>query len=199
MLEGSWMLSWNKFVYHLIWRNKREFIYKRVRNRTADGAASWKWRGQLLFCKPDVLFRVKIPCDCSGHTRTWQIAARPGGIYTGTFCRRSERISRPPGTQAHHFAGIQWWRQHCADFCLEISGICGSADFKWSESESVWHEAVRAGGCGAGVPGRWGETLAAEERHRAGKRKNADGSRENADRKAVFKRKRKKEWTGRTE
>ena len=44
-----------------------------------------------------------------------------------------------------------------------------------------------------------GETLAAEERHRAGKRKNADGSRENADRKAVFKRKRKKEWTGRTE
>ena len=40
---------------------------------------------------------------------------------------------------------------------------------------------------------------AAEERHRAGKRKNADGSRENADRKAVFKRKRKKEWTGRTE
>lgn len=39
-------------------------------------------------------------------------------------------------------------------FAFEISGICGSADFKWSESESVWHEAVRAGGCGAGVPGR---------------------------------------------
>ena len=29
--------------------------------------------------------------------------------------------------------------------------------------------------------------------------KNADGSRKNADRKAIFKRKRKTEWTGRTE
>ena len=173
---------------NLIWRNKREFIYKRVGHWSADGAASRKWRGQLLFCEPDVLFRVKIPCDCSGHTRTRQIAARPGGIYIRTLCRRFERISRPPGTQTDHSAGVQRRRQHCADFCLEISGICGPADFKWGESKSVWHEAVRAGGCGAGVRGRCGKTLAAEERHRAGKRKNADGSRKNADRKAIFKR-----------
>ena len=32
------------------------FIYKRVRLRTADGAASRKWRGQLLLCGPDILF-----------------------------------------------------------------------------------------------------------------------------------------------
>ena len=41
--------------------------------------------------------------------------------------------------------------------------------------------------------------VAAEKRHRADTGKNADGSRKNADRKAIFKRKRKTEWTGRTE
>ena len=71
-----------------------------------------------------------------------------------------------------------------------ISGICRSADFKWSELKPVWHEAVRAGGCGAGVCGSCGEALAAEKRHRADTGKNADGSRKNADRKAIFKRKR---------
>ena len=90
-------------------------------------------------------------------------------------------------------------RQYCADFCTEISGICRSADFKWSELKPVWHEAVRAGGCGAGVCGSCGEALAAEKRHRADAGKNADGSGKNADRKAIFKRKRKTEWTGRTE
>ena len=44
----------------------------------------------------------------------------------------------------------------------------------------------------------WG-ALAAEKRHRADTGKNADGSRKKCGQKSIFKRKRKTEWTGRTE